>query len=406
MKSNIKSLQRAYELKEKTNDYLKFKNEIRKKERIEHALYLARKSIILKYFNATEDDWNNWKWQIKNRVTTARLLTNFITLSETEIRDIQKVTKLNRFAIVPYYLALMTNEKDNPIKKIAVPSHNELNTQEGYLDPMDEKNTNPAGCITRRYPDRLIINVTNVCAMYCRHCQRRRLIDEYDHHSKLDLIRESIEYVRNNKEIRDVLLTGGDALLLSNDMLESILADLRSINHVEIIRIGTRTPVTMPMRITDDLVAMLKKYHPIYLNTQFNHYSEITHESKIACSKLANAGVVLGNQAVLLKGINDNPYSMTYLNQKLLQTRVRPYYIFHAKNVKGTTHFIPKLSDGLKIMDFMRGNTSGLAIPTYIMNAPLGLGKVPLLPEYIIENNDHKYTIRTWENKTFEYIDK
>ncbi len=405
MDPNNQSINRANELKAKTMEYLKFKlNQVDVLcER--HKNYLEVKNELLNHFNGTDEDWNDWHWQIKNRIKDISTLSLFVSLPKEEQNSISEIMRTNRFAINPYYLALIHGDED-PIKKLSVPTVDELINNEGELDPMDEEHTNPAGSITRRYPDRLIINVTNQCAMYCRHCQRRRLIDEFDKHTNRTVIDESIEYIRDNPEIRDVLLTGGDALLLPDRHLEYILKELRTIPHVEIIRIGSRTPVTMPMRITNDLVDMLKKYHPIYLNTHFNHFYEITKESKAACEKLADNGISVGNQAVLLKGINDSPFAMTLLNQKLLTIRVRPYYIFHAKYVKGTTHFIPKLSDGLKIMEFLRGNTSGLAIPTYIMNAPKGLGKVPLLPKYIVKEEENTYTIRTWENKIFKYVDK
>ncbi|AIO18910.1 Glutamate 2,3-aminomutase [Candidatus Izimaplasma bacterium HR1] len=405
MDINNLSISRAKELKEKTKEFRKFKlgqiGVIEK--RYQH--YLSQKQRLLKYFNATNEDWNNWHWQVKNRIMDVETLGNFIPLSKNEYSEIRQVALLNRFAINPYYLALVC-EDEGPIRSLSIPSIKEILSNDGVLDPMDEEHTNPAGSITRRYPDRLIINVTNQCSMYCRHCQRRRLIDETDKQTPLNKIEDSIEYIRRNEEVRDILLTGGDALLLSNNHLEYILKELRKIPHVEIIRIGTRTPVTMPMRITDELVNMIKKYHPIYLNVHYNHFYEVTPESKQACEKLSDNGIVVGNQAVLLKGINDDPFTMTLLNQKLLEARVRPYYIFHAKDVKGTTHFIPRLEDGLKIIEFLRGNTSGLAIPTYIMNAPKGLGKVPLLPKYIHKTGKDTYTIRTWENKTFDYKEK
>jgi lysine 2,3-aminomutase len=296
-------------------------------------------------------------------------------------------------------------DNESPIKKMSIPSIQEIINAEGSNDPMNEEFTNPAGSITRRYPDRLIINVTNMCAMYCRHCQRRRLIGGSDHHKSRSIIEESIDYIRNHPEIRDVLLTGGDALLLSDNELERILQELREIEHVEIIRIGTRVPVTMPMRITSSLTKMIQKYHPVYLNTQFNHPLEITSDSKEACRLLSDHGITIGNQSVLLRGINDSKFTMTYLCQKLLKIRVRPYYIFHAKSVSGTKHFIPQLKTGLSIMEFMRGFTSGLAIPTYIMNAPGGLGKIPLLPKYITSFGEGKYSLRTWENKQFHYTE-
>src|SRR5699024_113699 len=287
----------------------------------------------------------------------------------------------------------------------SIPTKFEL-TNEGDSDPMSEEFTNPAGVITRRYPDRLIINVTNICAMYCRHCQRRRNIGSSDHHnSKEDLI-DSIEYIKANPEIRDVLITGGDALALSDDMLDWLLGELYKIPTVDYIRLGTRTLVTMPQRITDNLVSILKKYPPIYINTQFNHPMEITKESKKACDKLSLAGIPLGNQAVLLNGINNNKYVMRLLNHELLKCRVRPYYIFHAKNVIGTTHFNTSIDDGIEIIEHLRGYTSGMAIPTYIVNAPNGKGKTPISPQYLISRGRDYIKFRTWEGNIVDYPNK
>ena len=268
---------------------------------------------------------------------------------------------------------------------------------------MAEEYTSPAPGITRRYPDRLIINVTNQCAMFCRHCQRRRLIGELDHHSNRDKLVAALDYISENPEIRDVLLTGGDALLLSNEELDWLLTELDRIPHVEIKRLGTRTPVTMPQRITPELCAILERHQPIYINTHFNTVQEITPESAAACSRLAKAGVPLGNQAVLLRGINDHPHLMKKLNQELLKIRVRPYYIFHAKCVIGTMHFRVPVEVGISIMENLRGQTSGLAVPTYIINAPGGLGKTPILPQYMISADTGKVVLRTWEGKVVEY---
>ncbi|MEC9484461.1 MAG: KamA family radical SAM protein [Candidatus Izemoplasma sp.] len=400
------SLARAKELSSSINDFMAFKQKALRQLKGNKEAYLENKAKLLTHFNANEDDWNDWHWQMRNRIVDVETLVKFIHLSQDEVQDVKKLSKTNRFAIVPYYLALITSEKNDPIKMLSVPSKGEYAVDLGKEDPMAEEFTNPAGSITRRYPDRLIINVTNICAMYCRHCQRRRLIGETDAHTNQSLIDESIEYIKNTPEIRDVLITGGDAFLLSDHQIEALLKRLRAINHVEIIRFGTRTPVTMPMRITDKLVNILKQYHPIYVNTQFNHYYELTDESIHAAEKLVNNGVVLGNQAVLLKGINDDKYIMTMLNQRLLTARIKPYYIFHAKEVKGTHHFIPTIAKGLEIMAYMRGHTSGLAIPTYIFNAPGGLGKIPLLPQYIISHEDNVYHIKTWEGKIIEYIEQ
>ncbi|PAT02271.1 lysine 2,3-aminomutase [Candidatus Izimaplasma bacterium ZiA1] len=405
MNSREISLKRAQELKKYTEDYQKFKEEqIRKKSQIKESANL-KKQALLKFFNANLSEWDDYKWQMKNRIDDVDTLNKLIKLTRIEYTDIRKLSEKYRFSISPYYLSLIGDQDNDPIKLMSVPSPMELN-ETGEKDPMNEEKTNPAGSITRRYPDRLIINVTNVCAMYCRHCQRKRNFKDHDEHTNPNIIQESIEYIEQNNEIRDVLLTGGDALLLSDNQLENILKKLRAINHVEIIRIGTRTPVTLPQRITKDLVSMLSRYSPIYLNTQFNHYNEITLEAAKATSMLSKSGIIIGNQSVLLKGINDDKFTMTLLNQSLLKINVRPYYLFHCKNVIGIEHFIPSLKKGIEIMDFLRGNTSGLAIPTYIMNAPKGLGKVPILPDYIKKIAENKYDIRTWENKHFIYNDK
>lgn len=260
--------------------------------------YNSNKQLILEYFNATQDDWNNYEWQLSHKIDDVQTLYIILELSEEEKQSIENIGKKYRWAISPYYASLMEKgEKLDPIKLLSVPTHLE-DSGFGESDPMKEEFTNPAGSITRRYPDRLIINVTNVCASYCRHCQRKRRIGEIDKHCSKQMIDESIEYVRQHNEIRDVLVTGGDALCLNDLELEYIIKALREIPHVEIIRLGTKTLANLPQRITDDLVNMLKKYHPIYINIQFNHPREITPECKESCEKLANAGVVLGNQAV------------------------------------------------------------------------------------------------------------
>ncbi len=402
--SKIKiSTDRAYELKSRIEDYTCIKDSIPKGTSKENILkFKQNKERILSFFEATEDDWCNWKWQLSHRIDNIEDLVQLIDLDKTEIEAIEKVGENYRWSISPYYLSLIDDNKLNPVKLQSIPSKFEL-TSEGEVDPMSEEFTNPAGAITRRYPDRLIINVTNECAMFCRHCQRRRNISSTDCHKPKSVIQESIDYIRNNPEIRDVLITGGDPLTLSDDSIEWILRELRSIETVEIIRIGTRTPVTMPQRITDDLINIIREYHPIYINTHFNHPLEITEESKAACVKLANAGVPLGNQAVLLNNINNDKYVMKLLNQELLKCRVKPYYIFHAKHVIGTTHFNTSVDDGIEIMEYLRGYTSGLAIPTYIVNAPNGKGKTPILPQYLISRGKDHIMIRTWEGEVIKY---
>ncbi len=397
------SLKRAEELKGRIEDYLETRKTIPKGLENQEDL-LERKNKILSVLGGTEEDWNNYKWQLTNRIKDVDTLSKVLDLEDEEIKKIAEVGKQFRWAVSPYYLSLIDpKEKFDPIKLMSIPAFIELQDNVDDLDPMGEEFTNPAGSITRRYPDRLIINVTNECAMYCRHCQRRRNIGQSDEAKSRDVIQESIDYIRDNEEIRDVLITGGDPLTLSDEYLEWIISQLRSIPHVDYIRLGSRTLVTMPQRVTDEFCNMLKKYHPIFINTHFNHPMEITQEAKDACEKLANAGVPLGNQAVLLNGINNDKFVMRCLNHELLKCRVRPYYIFHAKHVKGTTHFNTSIDDGIEIMEYLRGYTSGMAVPTYIVNAPKGKGKTPILPQYLISRGKDFVMMRTWEGEIVKY---
>lgn len=398
------SLQRAEELRESISDYLSVEPFIETGFRVQDRILVNRQKI-LEYFDATQENWDDWVWQMKHRITDAEPLQFLLNLPEKEVEELKQISKRFRWGISPYYLSLIDfeNYHDSPIYKQAVPSILEVWDNHGSADPMCETQTSPASRITRRYPDRLIINVTNQCAMYCRHCQRRRNFGEEDHHCTRQQMEEALTYVRNNPEIRDVLITGGDALMLSNRTLDWLLGELDQIPHVEIKRLGSRTPVTLPQRITPELCAVLEKHPPIYLNTQFNTPLEVTLEAKQACDRLIKAGVVLGNQAVLLRDINDDVHIMKKLNQELLKIRVRPYYIFHAKQVKGTSHFITPIETGMGIMEKLRGFTSGLAVPTYIINAPEGRGKTPILPEYLLSLSEDEITIRTWENRVYRY---
>jgi glutamate 2,3-aminomutase len=397
------AIERAEELKDKINDYIIKKDKIpRGMSDLQEGKILDKKNRILSLLNATEDDWNDWKWQVKNRINSVKLLAQIIKLSEVELKNIMEVEYKYRWGISPYYVSLIDEDTSNPVKLQSIPSLLELN-EEGSADPMSEEYTNPAGAVTRRYPDRLIINVTNICPTFCRHCQRRRNIGTVDRHQNRAALEESIEYVRNNPEIRDVLITGGDPLMLSDDTLDWLLGELYKINTVDYVRIGTRVLVSMPQRITEDLLSIFKKYSPLYINTQFNHPLEITREAKEACDKLTDIGIQLGNQTVLLNGINNDKYVMRLLNQELLKCRVKPYYIFHSKHVIGTTHFNTSVDDGIDIMEYLRGYTSGMAIPAYIVNAPNGNGKTPILPEYLISRGRDYIKIRTWEGKIFDY---
>lgn len=399
------SLLRSNELKEDVIPFLKAIKAMPDAASVREEAAL-RKQQILNVLGGTDSDWTDWKWQLKNRVQDSTILAQILDLSDIERKRIDKVSKVYRWAISPYYLSLIGADYENsPIYRQAVPDIRELNPG-GSLDPMNEALTSPAPCVTRRYPDRMIINVTNQCAMYCRHCQRRRNIGEIDHHSCMEDIAQAMDYIANHTEIRDVLITGGDALLLSNKVLKSILSTLDQIPHVEIKRIGTRVPVTMPQRITPELCEIIHSHPPVYINTQFNHHLEITPDAKAACDRLVEAGTILGNQAVLLRGVNDQPNVMRKLCQELLKIRVRPYYIFHAKDVQGTRHFQTSITEGIDIIRSLRGHTSGLAIPTYIVNAPGGLGKIPLMPNYVLQNRKNKIILKTWEGKIVELEDQ
>lgn len=395
--------ERADELKGKIQDYLDESKKIPTGFTLIKE-YAKRKEKIMKLLRATEEDWNDWTWQIRNRFSDVDKLEKVLNLSKEEKLQIEKVGQRYRWAISPYYLSLMDpDDPEDPIRKQGVPSIAELEDSLGEDDPMGEEFTSPVPYVTRRYPDRLIINVTNQCGMYCRHCQRRRNIGEIDQGTPKEALEEAIEYIRQHEEIRDVLLTGGDAFMMSDERIDWILGELDTIPHLEIKRLGTRTLVTLPQRVTTRLADILAKHHPVYINTQFNHPKEVTEAAAMACDILSKAGIPIGNQTVLLNNINNDKHVMKKLNHELLKIRVRPYYIFDSKPVSGTTHFNTKFEDGLEIMENLRGYTSGLAIPTYIINAPHGYGKTPMLPEYLISQGKDKVTIRTWEGRIMDY---
>lgn len=397
------ALQRAQSLKESISDYLEYSKEVptgfTEWEKIQQ-----RQQQLRELLGATEEEWNDWKWQLRNRIHDAENLAQLFRLSDEQKEEAQLTGSIYRWSVVPYYLSLIDPDNpEDPVRLQSIPTAAEYYDTHGVMDPMDEEYTSPAPAITRRYPDRLIINVTNQCASYCRHCQRRRDIGETDHQTPREDLEAALEYISNHEEIRDVLLTGGDALMLSDNTLDWLLTELDNMPHVEIKRLGTRVPVTLPYRVTEELCSILSKHLPLYVNTHFNHPKEITPDSRDACLALAKCGIAIGNQAVLLNGINNHPLLMRKLNHELLKIMVKPYYIFHAKGVRGTSHFRTKVEEGIAIMEKLRGYTSGLAIPTYIVNAPHGYGKTPMLPEYLLSMEKDKMWIRTWEKRIMEY---
>ena len=363
-------------------------------------IYANTKNKILKELNSTEKDWNDPKWQLKNRISDVDEISKYMNLSEEEYENIRIVSEKYRFAITPYYFSLIDFDNPNcPIRLQSFPDIKELD-EGGQLDPMKEEQSNPSGRITRRYPNKLIINVTNACPMYCRHCQRRRLIGKYDKNASKEDIEESIEFIRNNETIREVLVTGGDALLLPNKKLENIFHELSQISHVDVIRVGTRVLATLPFRIDEELAVLLRKYK-VNMSTQFNHACEITPEAVRAIDMLVDHGVLIRNQMVLLHNINDNKYCIQKTNEELQKYRVIPYYLFHPKEVKGINHFQVDIAKGLEVMKHLEGRTSGMCKPTYVYNSPGGLGKIPLVPMQNIECEKDSYKFTTWENKTF-----
>jgi lysine 2,3-aminomutase len=365
--------------------------------------YLDRKQ---KYFpNVKNEEWKDWHWQVRNRIKSVEELEKYVELSDKEKSDIKNVLSKFRMAITPYYLCLINPDNPNcPIKKQAIPSIYEMHIGENdMLDPLAEDTDSPVPGLTHRYPDRVLFLITDMCSMYCRHCTRRRFAGQHDSRMPKDRIDQAIEYIRKNPEIRDVLLSGGDALLVADEVLEDIIKRLREIEHVEIIRLGTRTPVVLPQRITQDFVNMLKKYHPIWLNTHFNHYDEITTESKHAIDLLADAGVPLGNQSVLLRGINDSVEVMKTLVQRLAYIRVRPYYIYQCDLSLGIEHFRTPVSKGIEIIEGLRGHTSGYCVPTFVVDAPGGGGKIPVMPNYVISQAPGKIVLRNYEGVISTY---
>lgn len=360
---------------------------------------------IREKWNVSDAEWNDWKWQMRNRILDVDTLKKYLNITAEEEEVLSKSLKLLRMAIPPYYLSLIDeNDPEDPVRKQAVPTNKELETSaEDMADPLHEDVDSPAPGITHRYPDRVLFLITDQCGMYCRHCTRRRKAGETDKAMPDEHIKQALDYIRKTPQIRDVLLSGGDPLTVSTSRLEGIISRLREIPHVQIIRIGSRVPVVMPQRIDDELVDMLKKYHPIWINTHFNHPREITSDSVKALEKLANAGIPLGNQSVLLRGINDDPYIMKELVHKLVMARVRPYYVYQCDLSEGISHFRTTVAKGIAIIEFLRGHTSGFCVPTYVVDAPGGGGKIPVMPNYIVSYGYNKVILRNYEGVITTY---
>ena len=357
--------------------------------------------------NVTDEQWNDWKWQVKNRIETYEELSKYFTFSDEEADGIKKALAKFRMAITPYYLSLIDpNDPFDPIRRQAIPQGAECNIAPADLnDPLHEDEDSPAPGLTHRYPDRVLFLITDMCSMYCRHCTRRRFAGQKDDESPSQRIEKCLEYIEKTPQVRDVLLSVGDALMVSDQKLEYIIGRLRKIPHVEIVRIGSRTPVVCPQRITPELCEMLKKYHPIWLNTHFNHPNEFTPEAEQALARLANAGIPLGNQTVLLRGVNDCVHVMKKLMHELVRNRVRPYYIYQCDLSMGLEHFRTPVSKGIEIIENLRGHTSGYAVPTFVVDAPGGGGKTPVMPQYVISQSPDKVILRNFEGVITTYTE-
>lgn len=352
----------------------------------------------------SESEWLNWRWQLRNMLKSEQDFAQFITLSPGEREGLARTANLFRTGTTPYYASLMdASRPDCPIRRQTLPDLRELAFRdEEQRDPLGEDSHSPVPSIFHKYPDRCLLYVVDRCAIYCRHCNRRRIVGG-EAPPRRDELEQAFEYIETETRIRDVLISGGDPLLLSNKRIDEILTRLRKIDHVEIIRIGSRVPVVLPMRIDEDLCQTLARHHPVFVNTHFNHPAEITNESRAACEMLVNHGVPVGNQAVLLRGINSSVRCLRTLMRKLIQMRVRPYYLFQGDTVMGTDHLRTSVESAIELMDGLRGWMSSMALPQLVIDSPGGGGKIPIGPRYLLELGDTEVKLRNYRGEPVTY---
>ena len=368
----------------------------------------SRENRVIHFFKeATPLDWEDWRWQLRNRIRTLDVLEKIVTLTDQERKGVEGCKDKLTMSIPPYWASLMDPENPKcPIRLQTIPQGYELETASDEMkDPCGEDSHSPVHGLVHRYPDRVLFLVNEMCAMYCRYCTRSRMVGDGDRTLSTQTYEKAFDYIRSNKKIRDVLISGGDPLTLSDRVLEYLIQNLKAIPHVEFVRIGSRVPVTLPQRVTSDFVAMLKKYSPIWMSLHFNHPKEITKRVKFACDLLAESGIPLGSQTVLLKGVNDSPATMKKLMHELLKIRVRPYYIYQCDPILGSKHFRTPVSVGINIIENLRGHTTGYAVPTYVIDGPGGGGKIPIAPNYVVSNENGKYTLRNYAGEQFTYYD-
>lgn len=355
--------------------------------------------------DVAQKDWDNWIWQQQKRVKSMEQLEKVVNVTPDEHEAFTKSNEMFNMGITPYYASLMDpNDPNCPIRLQSVPGKGELNITENDMeDPLAEERDMPVPGVTHRYPDRVLFYTTHNCPVYCRHCTRKRKVSDPSSSAANKQLEDSLAYIEKTKSIRDVVISGGDSLSNSDERLEYILSRLRAMDHIEVFRIGTRNLVTLPHRVTDAFANMLRKYHPVFVHTHFNHPKECTQEAFDACAKLADAGCVINNQMVLLKGVNDDPKIVKELNHKLLMMRVRPYYIFQCDMSQGISHFRTPVAKGIEIIENLRGWTSGMAVPHYVIDAPGGGGKIPILPKYVMKHEGKQWTLRNYKNQEYVY---
>lgn len=373
----------------------------------------ARTSPVTRRFRkaffpqVSDRDWNDWQWQYRNRIRSLRQLEQMVVLSDTERDGLLEAGSLLPLAITPYYTSLVSPyDESQPIRRTVIPTTAEFLRGAGEADdPLGEDAHSPVPGLVHRYPDRVLLLVLDSCSTYCRYCTRSRMVGHKELSCSDARLEQAIDYIRQTPAIRDVLISGGDPLTPSDDRLESVLARVRAIPHVECLRIGTKAPAVLPQRITPALCRMLRKYHPLWMSLHFTHPDECTPEVHLACTRLADAGIPLGSQTVLLKGINDDVETMKQLIHKLIRMRVRPYYLYQCDPISGSAHFRTPIAKGVEIIEGLRGHTSGYALPTYVIDAPAGGGKIPIGPNYVVGRDGDSLLLRNYEHKMFRYPD-
>lgn len=357
---------------------------------------------------SNKEKWRDWRWQLRNSIQTIEQFEHLVGIefNDYDRKIFQETIDKFPLSITPYYLSLIDskNYSNDPVFKQSFADTRELIVQKYEMsDPLSEDTDSPVPGITHRYPDRVLFHVSNICSMYCRHCTRKRKVGDVDYIPEKEQLRQGIDYIKSNSRVRDVLLSGGDPFMLPDDYLDWLLSEITSIEHVEVVRVGTRMPVVLPYRITDNLIKVLKKYQPLWINTHFNHPREITASSKEAMAKLADGGFPIGNQSVLLADVNDCPRIMKSLVHKLVMNRVRPYYLYQCDLSEGLSHFRTPVGKGIEIIESLIGHTSGFAVPTYVIDAPGGGGKIPVMPNYIISWSTNKVVLRNYEGVITTY---